>query len=491
MNPRTTGILLLVAAALGAFVWLYEIRGGEERAEAEAREKRLFAGFEPEDVAWLALTTEDGVAVRAERREGAWQIVEPLAFPGDAFAFDGMAAAVAQIESQSVYETPQPLEVYGLGDAARDVRFGAGGAEHTLRTGNAAPMGGNSYAWIGGETAVYAVPTWRVTALRKNFDDLREKRILRFEAGAVERIAAHWDGERVELEKRDGTWRLTAPLEGPADEAVVNDFLSDLAFLRAQGFADAPEAAAAAGLDPPAFRVELWLAKPESGGEAPRLALAVGSAVENAERLVRAGEPTLYRIAAERLDDFPRRVVAWRFKQLAEFDPAAAKRIEMTFLEPGGSPVEITATRGAEGWSATPEAVAPGALARMVDALSHLTADDILAESLGEAERRGLGLEPANARLRVLGEAGEGGEATALADVRLGAVRDGIVAQAGDNPQVFRLAPERAEELPVSLEALRNRFLESAEGEADEPAPDPTELDLEQLLQPELQPESY
>ena len=70
MNPRTTGILLLVAAALFAFVWLYEIRGGDERAEAEAREKRLFA-VEPEDVAWLAFTTEDGVAVRAEPLEGS------------------------------------------------------------------------------------------------------------------------------------------------------------------------------------------------------------------------------------------------------------------------------------------------------------------------------------------------------------------------------------------------------------------------------------
>jgi hypothetical protein len=483
MNPRTAGILLLVAAALGAFVWLYEIRGGEERAEAEAREKRLF-DFEPEDVSWVALTTSDGVAVRAERREGAWEIVEPLAFPGDAFAFDGIATALAQVESQAVYETPQPLEVYGLSDAASDVRFAVGGAEHVLRTGKAAPMGGNTYAWIAGETAVHTVPTWRATALRKSFDDLREKRILRFEAGTVERIAAEWPGGRVELEKRDGKWHLTAPLEGPADEAVVNDFLSDLAFLRAQGFADAPEAAAAAGLEPPAFRAELWLAEPEPGGEAPRLALAVGSAVENAERLVRAGQPSLYRIAAERLDDFPRSVVAFRFKQLAEFEPFAAQRIEMAFRGPDGGPVEITATRGESGWSSVPEAMSPEAIARLLDALARLTADDILAESMGEAERHALGLEPANVRFRVLGAADEGGAAPLLADVRLGVVREGIVAQAGDDPRVFRLAPERAEDLPVSLEALRNRFLESAEGEADELPPDAAELDLEQLLQP-------
>ena len=31
MNPRTTWILAFVAAALGAFIWLYEIRGEADR----------------------------------------------------------------------------------------------------------------------------------------------------------------------------------------------------------------------------------------------------------------------------------------------------------------------------------------------------------------------------------------------------------------------------------------------------------------------------
>ena len=48
MNPRNTGILLLVAAALGAFIYFYEIQGADSRREAEEREKRLFAGVEPE-----------------------------------------------------------------------------------------------------------------------------------------------------------------------------------------------------------------------------------------------------------------------------------------------------------------------------------------------------------------------------------------------------------------------------------------------------------
>ena len=96
MNPRTTGILFLIAAALGAFVYFYEIRGEEGRREAEARQKRLFPDVEAEAVEWLALTSSDGKPVRAERREKGWQIVEPLVFPGDEFALDGTHGARAE-----------------------------------------------------------------------------------------------------------------------------------------------------------------------------------------------------------------------------------------------------------------------------------------------------------------------------------------------------------------------------------------------------------
>ena len=44
MNPRTTGILFLVAAALGAFVWLYEIRGEAGRKDVYELARDLGVG---------------------------------------------------------------------------------------------------------------------------------------------------------------------------------------------------------------------------------------------------------------------------------------------------------------------------------------------------------------------------------------------------------------------------------------------------------------
>ena len=93
MNPRTTWILAFVAAALGAFIWLYEIRGEADRSAAQAAAKRIFVGVEPDDVDWVELRTRDGVDARLERDASArWRLDggaarQRLVVPLDQFRF--------------------------------------------------------------------------------------------------------------------------------------------------------------------------------------------------------------------------------------------------------------------------------------------------------------------------------------------------------------------------------------------------------------------
>jgi hypothetical protein len=198
------------------------------------------------------------------------------------------------------------------------------------------------------------------------------------------------------------------------------------------------------------------------------LEIAVGETVTDGSRHARGAAASLYRIAAARLDDLPREISAYRYKQLAAFDVAAAKRVELVFRNPVGAAVEIVATRDAEGtWSSEPEALVPAKLATLVSELSSLGADQILAERVGPEELAGLELAPPIASFTVRGGEDEG----PLAEIRLGAQQgsDGVLAQSGENPQVFRLPLELSERLPISLEALRNHFVASDEPEATEP----------------------
>jgi len=483
VNPRVTGLLFLVAAALAAFVYFYEIRGEPERQAAEEAQKRLFADVSADAIEAIALTSSDGVAVRAERREGGWSLVEPLAFPADRFAFDTMASSLAELTSEGEIEDPQPDAVYGLADATHEVRFTVGGSEHALRVGDETPVGASTYVSVAGAAGVYTVPTHRVSSFSRAVLDLRDRRVLDFDRNAVNRIEARWTGGEVALERGEGGWRVVRPLAGPADEETVTNLLSDLGMLRAIGFVDDPPADVAEGFEEPVFAVRLSGEGSGDGGAPFEVGLAIANRSDGESRLVRAEQPSLYRIAEERLEDFPTDLVAYRFKQLSEFDAADAERVDMLFHSAGGASVAITAERGENGWTSTPESFAAGRLSGLIGALANLRAKDIAAESMGTNELAGVGLEPANAVYVVRGPApaaaaGEG-EAPVLAEIQLGRhdVGRGIFARRAGDDTVYLLDYELAEHLPVSYEAFENRFrseaVDAASGEADAASSEP------------------
>jgi hypothetical protein len=481
VSPKTTGIAFLIAAALAAFLYFYQVKGAPERARVEAESKRLFPDLEDGAVEWIELTTSDGVAARIERRDDRWQLTRPMEFPGDEFVLDSVASTLIQLSSELVFEDPEPLAVYGLDREDGVVRFGAAGDSFELRTGDDTPVGSNTYAAVAGRDEVVAVPSYRLSSLGKALDELRDKRILRFDTASIDRVTATWQDGHVRLSRADEGWRLVEPLEGRADAAAVEALLADLSFLRAEGFLDDPPDDSELGLQQPAFRVEL-LGLGEGEGEEPvELELAIGQTFDGDSRAVRAGGVTRYRIPESRLADFPREVVAYRFRDLASFPATDAKRLEIVLapdpaLPMSADPLTLTAIRGETGWTTTPESFRPGAVGRLVVELSRLKAEEIVAESAGDDELLSLRLSPAAAVYRVY-DAAEGGEL--LAQVDLGVIQGGgwILARTPGRDTLFGLDLALAEQLPVNLEAFRNRFVAEVE-EEELPASEIDEDDL-------------
>jgi len=481
LSWRTTLILLAVAGLLGVGIWLSN-RQQAGKQEAEEQSKLLFGRLEAGQVDWIALTTQDGQAARLARKDGAWRVAEPVDFPADPATVDAIAGALATLASEAVIEEPQAPDVYGLGEGVRIVRFSAGGQEHELRIGKKTPVGANSYAATSGDPGakVYTIATFKTSAFDKPLDDLRERRPLRFEREDVTRIETEWTGGRAVLEKQGGQWKLVEPYAADADQAAVDTLLSDLAFLRAAGFVDQPPPPDQVGLDRPEYRVVLS-GTAEEGKQAPRWELAIGSTIAANARAGKAAESALYEIPEDRFQKLPKKVEAFRFKQLSSFVVSDAERFELVFPDlaaekQGASDVvTITGTRTEQGWETAPEPMAAGLAARLVAELARLDAADIAADEVGAQELAGLGLSPAHATIRVYGQAPEGGgQAPVLADLQLGVQKgDRIVARRADRPTIFRMDAARAESIPVSLEAFRNRFVSKeppAPAEA-EPAP--------------------
>jgi hypothetical protein len=475
VQPRTTAILLVVALALGAFVYFYEVRGAETRKAAEEHAKQLFPEVEAAQVAVVWLETLDGTKARLERREGDWQIVEPIEFLADGTVVEGLASSLADVASAGVIEEPQAPGVYGLGEAASVVRFLAGEQEYQLRIGKVTPIGGNTYASVEADpSVVYTVPTFRVNGFLKSLADLRERRLLDFDPSSIRRIEAGWppDGRAVLERSEDDEWQLVEPLESPADQETVQSLLSDLRFMRASDFLDEPDAAATAALETSEFEVRLF-GEAEEGAEPPVFELTIGAA-SGEGRVARSSQAEiLFSVPSERLQDLPRRLAEYRYKDLAEFAILDAQKLELAFAsesEDTQEAVVIVAVRGEQGWTSTPEPMQPGKVARVVSELSRLEASDILAEAMDAEGLAGLGLSPPVTVVRVFGTEDDGSDRV-LAELFLGRSdpERGIFARVPGRDTVYALEAGLAEHVPISLEAFRNRFVSDEEPEsADE-----------------------
>jgi len=517
MNPRTTLVLAVVAALLGAFIWLHEIGGEAARQSEQDDAKRLHPGLESAEVEAIALTTQDGVEARFERREGRWWLAEPVEAPADGTALDAIAGALVNLPREGRIEEPGDLDQYDLGDEARVVRFEVAGETKGIRIGRTTPVGGHRYVARLAEDEVAYVATYRLNALDRNLVDLRDRRIFGFEAADVVGLRLAWPEGTVELERDEaGDWQMAAPVVAPADASRIRELLSDLSFLRAQSFldeSDDDEQLDAASQER-ALEVRLTVReRDEAGDEVEQTReIWIGGRVGDGLLLARS-DGKLYTIAPERLEDFDRNVNAYRDKTLASFSLDRAGRLELEFDDESGESTRssITVALGEGGWTrlereedeknAEPP-LDSEAISELVRTLADLRAADIIAEEMGESELASLGLAPPRASLRVGDRRDSESASRLLAEVELGRydAERGIFARRTGSPTVYVLDPELAELLPLSSRAFAEGYTaggpEAGRAEAEElgstdedaddggagrPPPDSDEAFLEEL----------
>lgn len=473
MSPRATGWLLLATLALAAFVWLYEIRGAPERQAEAERQERIFPDLDPEAVTAIRLERADTPAVRAVRDGDGWRLVAPHASPADGPSLDAMTRRLARMKRAGRIEDPAPPKVYGLDAKALVVGFETGAGTHVIRIGRETPVGGNVYVALGApedELAPQMIASADAAVFDRSADALRDRRILAFSPDQVARVhivaqppPGATGGLDVLLAREDGRFAIREPAPLAADQAAVERLLSDLSLLRADSFVDDPDPALRDALDSPGYEVVL-----QDAGAKPvaRLALARESAAPDAAdegfRIALAHDGSIVRVREALVAHLPKRLFALRPKQVARFDLANVHDVELRFG--AAEPLLLERSAASPGWTLAGESVRAEPVDELLEALAHLDAVGIAAESMGETELAGVGLAPPRLHVLVHGRAGPANDAEAapLADLRIGhsdPIRGALV-QTQERSEILRLSTAVDSALPRDrasfLETLRD-----------------------------------
>lgn len=331
MRPRNTFLLLLVLAALGAYVYWVELP--HEKSQAE--QKRLLA-FDKDKVETITLEYPDHAIALERGAERHWRIVKPMDADADDGTVGNLLTAVAEAQvTRTLDDVGDKLGSYGLDPPQAILKLGlAGGAElPAVKVGKSTQVGFSAYVQKGDEKSVRITGSALQTGLKKEVKDLRDKGVLAFDEAQVRKLVLTRPSGGITVERQgDGdSWRITAPGSYPADAAEMRALLASIRGIRADDFAsDAPTPELAPyGLEQPRLTVSVFV-----GADAAQKTLLFGATHEEQQKKTiyakRAEKPTVYAIPEYTLKNVDKDLGTLRDKTVLAFDKAKAAKLVVT-----------------------------------------------------------------------------------------------------------------------------------------------------------------
>jgi hypothetical protein len=250
MNRTTTRWLLILTAALAAFIVLFE-RHTTDSATRAARATRLFPQLDTKEVTGLAVTLRTNFTIRLEREGERWQYRAPVRYPAQPAGPERLLEGVARlrwashVRAEEVLAQSNSLAAFGFNPPAAILVAQQADRRIELRLGGATVLGSQLYAQVVGREGLYTIDTSLLRQLPASPDDWRDTALadlasLRFDRLEVRPLT---NGFEVVRNPTNRQWQMTKPLLTRADNNKLGLLLQELELARVIRFvSDDPRA---------------------------------------------------------------------------------------------------------------------------------------------------------------------------------------------------------------------------------------------------------
>jgi hypothetical protein len=353
------------------------------------------------------VTAKGGEAtLTLERKGDGWQVLDTPAgeFVADAQAANSMQSLWANLRATrfDAYGPKVDWAKYGLDKPAVVVTVAVKDGspkEHTVELGkHVEGNDGPRYARFDKGQGVPVLGVAASQTLARSYLDYVNRNVLQFKADDVTKIERRMGAESLEVSRNGDTWQIVMPAENRADDKSLQEFVGQLAELRAVRVAAFPaKELKTYGLDEPAAVVTVKL---KGDAKPAEHVLKIGKPAEadGTERyaVVDDGKAVVVLDAA-----LSRRLVAapitFRDKALARFADADKLRLER-------GPRQAVFARVEGSWKLTEPATADAdndELDEFLNTLARLRADELVAEKPTANELKTYGLDKPEARWKL------------------------------------------------------------------------------------------
>ena len=252
---KSTLIVVIVAIALGAFVYFYDSKRSVAPPTDEASWKPAFT-VNADQITGLTLASATGKTVFA-RQGKDWQITQPVSTRADQTSISGIVNGLSSAKIRRSFAPTDSLSKYGLAQPAVTIDFQQkGGMEHTIRLGDKDFSGNVVYALIDASRNVDLLPVSLLDETDKPLSQLRDRSLLELNGSEITGITIDDPNGTIAVTKKSSTWEIAKPKAVLADSSAVDSLASALSTDKFTDVAsESPENLAKYGLTHPSISV--------------------------------------------------------------------------------------------------------------------------------------------------------------------------------------------------------------------------------------------
>ena len=229
-----TLIILVVFAGLYAYIRFYET--GQVPQEGDEKQIAIYS-IKKDEIRKVEIIYPQREVV-CEKQKGHWVLKAPEKMRVNETEIDALLDALVDFKVLREIGTQKDLSAFGLKEPSFKVRVTlADGKTYTLLVGTETPTSGKTYVMLENNTKIYTVDTPRVSAFRKEANDLRDKSIASFDREKVNEINVEKEGSIARcLKNRKGEWNIAGAKARKTCESEANAILSTLMYTDVREF---------------------------------------------------------------------------------------------------------------------------------------------------------------------------------------------------------------------------------------------------------------
>ncbi|MFN7927099.1 MAG: DUF4340 domain-containing protein [Blastocatellia bacterium] len=218
---RNTFIVLIVALAMGVYVYFYEMKHGKARDEEETS-KPAFT-FKSDEVAALTLTSNQQIVALANDGK-AWTITQPVKTDADQTAIESLLSSLTSATiDRSLVMTPGLQSGSGLTQPSVIVEVKLkNGTSHKISLGRKDPTEASVYALIDQNPNALLLPASLLESANKKLNDLRAKEMVKVLPGDVTSFTIKNQNLTFTAERNsENKWLVKEPASKKEQEATT------------------------------------------------------------------------------------------------------------------------------------------------------------------------------------------------------------------------------------------------------------------------------